>query len=135
MHPTLTPAELEVMQVLWDHGSLKPAEMQAHFPREIGNAALRSTLLILLDKGHVRRRKEGKAYFYEAVTPREGTLRRMARRLAEAFTGGSTAALIARLIETEDLSEEDIEALQQVARRKLDRPTAAKKSTRKGSAQ
>ena len=39
-----TSGELEVMQVLWQHGSLKPAEIQARFPRPIQNAALRSVL-------------------------------------------------------------------------------------------
>src|SRR5688572_10823277 len=83
-----TPSELEVMQVLWQHGRLKPAEIEARFPRPIRNAALRSILLILLEKGHVVRRKVGKAFYYEAKTPSAGTLRSMARKLAEVFCGG-----------------------------------------------
>lgn len=129
----LTKSELEVMQVLWEHGALKPAEIEERFPRAIGNAALRSILLILLEKGHVRRRKEGKAFFYEAVTPREGTLRKMARRLAETFCGGSTAALIAHLMRSEKLSEEDIRALQAIADEKLKAPESPKKSGRKST--
>lgn len=120
-----TPSELEVMQVLWEHGALKPAQIQERFPRPIRNAALRSVLLILLDKNHVRRRKEGKAFFYEAVTPREGTLRKMTRRLAETFCGGSTAALIAHLLRTEKLSDEDIRVLHAIATEKLQAPPAA----------
>ena len=63
-----TPGELEVMQVLWRHGPLKPGEIQRRFPRPIRNAALRSVLLVLLEKGHVTRDKEGRAYRYEART-------------------------------------------------------------------
>ena len=48
-----TEGELEVMQVLWEHGELKPGEIQERFPRGIRNAALRSVLLVLLEKGHV----------------------------------------------------------------------------------
>lgn len=116
MKPSFTPGELEVMQVLWKHGALKPAEIQECFPRPIRNAALRSLLLILLDKGHVRRRKSGKAYYYEAVTARVGSLRKMARRMAEIFCGGSSAALIAHLIQSENLSDEDIRHLEALVR-------------------
>ena len=121
-----TAGELEVMQVLWEHGALKPAEIEERFPRPIRNAALRSLLLILLGKGHVKRRLVGKAYVYEARTPSEGTLRKMTRRLAEIFCGGSTAALIAHMIETEKLSDDDIRELEAVSRR-MRRPAAARK--------
>jgi len=114
----LTDGELEVMQVLWRHGSLKPAEIQAHFPRPIQNAALRSVLLVLLDKGHVTRRKEGKAYYYEARTRRQRTLGQTVRRLAEVFSGGSAAALIAQMIETTELTAGEIEELKRLAERR-----------------
>jgi predicted transcriptional regulator len=42
----------------------------------------------------------------------------MARRMADIFCGGSKAALIAQLIETEELSREDIKELQRIARKK-----------------
>lgn len=118
MNKSLTAGELEIMQVLWQHGTLKPAEMQKCFPRPIRNAALRSALLVLLDKGHVTRKKVGKVYFYSAVTRSESALTKMARRLADVFCGGSQAALIAQLIESEKLSKEDIEKLQQIASQK-----------------
>ena len=61
----------------------------------------------------------------------EGTLRKMARRLAESFCGGSTAALIAHLLRTEKLSEDDIRALQAIADEKLQNSAAAKKTSKK----
>ena len=69
---SFTPGELEIMQVLWEFGSLKPAEIQANFPRTIRNAALRSALLVLMEKGHIERKKVGKAYYYSAITPSRG---------------------------------------------------------------
>ncbi len=111
-----TSGELEVMQVLWEHGKLKPAEIQEKFPRPIKNAALRSQLLVLLEKGHVRREKIGKAYYYTAKTPQHRTLKQMVREMANVFFDGSRTALIAQLIKMENLSEEDIRELQKVAR-------------------
>lgn len=114
----LTKGELEVMQVLWRHGTLKPVEIQNQFPRAIGNAALRSVLLILLEKGQVTRKMVGKAYYYKAKSPPRGELSKLTRRLADAFCGGSTKALIAELIRSENLTEEDIRELETIARKK-----------------
>lgn len=129
MKQPFTAAEFEVMQALWKHGALKPREIQAVFPRPIRNAALRSILLILLEKGHVNRRKSGRAYVYETATPQRGALRKMARRLAESFCGGSTSALIAQLLKSEKLSAQDIRELQQILAGKA---TTAAARPRKG---
>ncbi len=113
---SFTPGELEVMQVLWSSNRpLKPSEIQDQFPRPIRNAALRSVLLVLLDKGHVKRRREGRAYVYDAKTRSNRELRRMTRRLAELFCGGSTRDLIAQMVRTEKLSSDDIEQLRLIA--------------------
>jgi predicted transcriptional regulator len=122
MKPIFTEAELEVMQVLWTHGELKPGEIEAHFPREVGNGAVRSVLLILLEKGHVEREKDGRAYRYRAATPPESEFRSMTRRLMELFCGGSPKALIAQLIKEEKLNEEDLKELQALAAGQLKKP-------------
>ena len=111
-----TPAELEVMQVLWEHGELKPSEIQDRFPRAITNMTLRSSLRVLVEKGHVKREKKGRAYFYTAKTPRKTALRRMTRGLANVLTRGSSFALIAELIKSENMSEEHVRKLQRIAR-------------------
>ena len=108
------------MQVLWEHGTLKPAEIQENYPRSIKNSALRSLLAVLLEKGHVTRQLKGKAYFYKAKTPRQNTLKKMTRQMANTFSGGSTAALIAQLIQLESLSEDDIRELQKIANQKIE---------------
>ena len=114
----LNKSELEALRVLWEHGELKPAEMQRHFSWEIDNGTLRSTLRVLVDKGLATRRRTGKAYLYRAKASRRGILSRMARRMAQAFTGGSTAGLIAQLMETERLSPGEIAELRRVAEAK-----------------
>ncbi len=68
---SFTPGEVAVMQILLRHGEQKPAEFQAKFTQPIKNPALRSYLRILVDKGHVSRRKVGKAFYYRAVTKRQ----------------------------------------------------------------
>jgi predicted transcriptional regulator len=113
--PPFTPGELNVMRLLWEHGELKPGELQARYPEPIKNSALRSYLTILLEKGHVSRRKAGKAYFYKAITRRESAFRTTLREFVNAYCGGSNQALLMNLISSEKLGERELVALKRLA--------------------
>jgi predicted transcriptional regulator len=68
----------------------------------------------------VTRRRRGKAFYYSAVTPKQGALEALARRMADVFCGGSSVALIGQLIEsTERWSEEDLQQLRRIAEGKV----------------
>ncbi len=103
-----TEGELKVMQLLWQHGELKPAELQVLFPEPIKNPALRSYLTILVDKGHVSRRKVGKAYVYKAKTQRQPVFSRLLSELIETFCEGSAAKLMLTLAERERLTPDQL---------------------------
>lgn len=113
--PEFTKGELEVMRILWEHGELKPGEIHEHFPREITNSSLRSYLAILLDKGHVKRRRVGKAYFYKAKTRRESTFRSMVDDLARVCCDGSVTNVLCNLIRSEKLSADDLLELKRLS--------------------
>lgn len=113
--PRFTPGELAVMQVLWEHGELKPSEVQQRFPEPIKNPALRSYLGILVEKGHISRRKVGKAYYYQAVTRRKTALHSTIRELVDAYCEGSARNLMLNLIRAEKLSQADLLELKRLA--------------------
>ena len=113
--PRFTQGELEIMRILWERCELKPAEIHAHFPRKIKNPSLRSYLAILLDKGHIVRRRVGKAYYYRAKTRRESTFRAMLRDLTRVCCDGSVETLLCQLIRTQKLSEADLLELKRLA--------------------
>lgn len=126
--PQFTPGELEVMRVLWEHGELKPAEIQDHFPRPIKNAALRSYLTILVEKGHLTRRSKGKAFYYRAKTKQESTFRSMLGDLVDTFCGGSSETLLCHLLAKEKLSPEELLELQRTARQESTNPDSPRKT-------
>jgi predicted transcriptional regulator len=111
----LNKNELEAMRVLWEYGPQKPGEIQERFAWPIQNPTLRSVLRQLVEKQRAKRTKVGKAFVYRATSRRQATLKTMARRMADVFTGGSTAGLIAQLIESEKLSRDEIETLRRIA--------------------
>jgi predicted transcriptional regulator len=113
--PRFTQGELEIMRILWEHGELKPAEIHARFPRQIKNPSLRSYLAILLEKGHVVRRRVGKAYFYRAKTRRQSTFRAMLGDLVRVCCDGSVENLVCQLIRAENLSEADLLELKRLS--------------------
>lgn len=112
-----TSGELRVMQLLWEHGESKPSELQILHSEPIKNPALRSYLTILVEKGHVTRRKLGKAYLYKAKTPQRRAFATMLGDLVETFCAGSVEELVMALVRKEKLSEEDLLELKRLAER------------------
>ena len=113
--PTFTPGELKVMRLLWQHGEMKPAELQGRFPEPIKNPALRFYLATLVEKGHVTRRKVGKAYFYKPATRPRSAFRSMLAEFVDAHCGGSIQTLVLNIIKAEKLSEDDLLELKRLA--------------------
>lgn len=127
--PRFTPGELNVMRLLWEHGEMKPGQIQEFYPEPIKNPALRSYLTILLDKGHISRRKVGKAFFYKAVTRQQSAFMDNLRELIDTYCDGSAQALLLNLIRTERLSEDELVELKRLAD---DRSSPAKRGKKKG---
>ena len=72
-------------------------------------------LVNLVAKKHVRRRRQGKAYYYMARVPRTTLLQSMTGMLKRVFAGGSSMALVAQLMETGDIKAADLEAIRAAA--------------------
>ena len=109
--PALNPNELEALRILWEHDALKPAEIQGHFSWPIENATLRSVLVNLAEKGHVKRKLQGKAFFYEARVKKTAILQHMLHTMARVFASGSKQELVAQLVRTGDIKPEDLEVI------------------------
>lgn len=112
---SLNQNELEALRILWEKGELKPAEIQADFSWPIENATLRSVLVNLVEKKHVTRHLQGKAFFYAARVPKATMLQQLTHHLARVFAGGSHRELVAQLVETADLKRADLALLRQTA--------------------
>lgn len=111
----LTAGELKVMQLLWQHGEMKPSEMQDLFPEPIKNAAIRSYLSILVEKGHITRKQVGKAFFYKAKTQQNRAFHSMLKDLVDTFCGGSKKRLLLTLVKSEKLTDEQLAEIQAIA--------------------
>ena len=71
--PTLTEAELRLMNVLWKRGESTVAEVVKALPKRLSLAysSVLTTLRILERKGFVSHKKQGRAFVYHPVVERQ----------------------------------------------------------------
>ncbi|MGA3235017.1 MAG: BlaI/MecI/CopY family transcriptional regulator [Bryobacteraceae bacterium] len=117
-HARFTNLELQIMQALWDRGSISIREILEAFPDRERPAytTIQTTIYRLEAKGAVRRvRKISNAHIFEAVVTRGATVRRFLDDLLRLF-GGRSQPVMAHLIESGKLSPDDIREAQKALR-------------------
>jgi predicted transcriptional regulator len=110
----LTKLELEIMEAVWALGSASVREIQEKLPERKRPAytTVQTIIYRLEEKGAVRRvKKIGNAHIFEAVVTRKAAHRRLIDDLLHVF-GGSPRLLVAQLVETGQLTLEDIRELE-----------------------
>jgi predicted transcriptional regulator len=105
----LTPLELQIMQALWDGGSGTVAEVQGRLGSALAYTTVQTMLGVLLKKQRVRRSLAGRAYVYRPAISREGAMAGALKDLVGRMFGGSGEALLMSLIDTRQISAEEIE--------------------------
>jgi predicted transcriptional regulator len=107
----LSRLELKVMDVLWRLGTASVREVQEGLPEKARPSynTVQTMLTRLEAKEAVRRAKKiSNAHIYEPVITRAATQRLLVDELL-AFFGGSTAPLMSHLIETGQLTLQDVD--------------------------
>ena len=107
----LSRLELKIMEALWRQGAASVREIQESLP-EKGRPAHNTVLTILTRleaKKAVRRAKKiSNAHIYEPLVTRDATQRLLVDELL-AFFGGRAAPLVSHLIESGQLTLQDVE--------------------------
>ncbi|HSK77534.1 MAG TPA: BlaI/MecI/CopY family transcriptional regulator [Thermoanaerobaculia bacterium] len=126
----LSRFELEIMDILWKLGESSVREVQEAIPeqRRPAYTTVQTILSRLEEKKAVRRtRKIGNALLFEPLIAREPVYRRIIDDFIALF-GGSARPLVARLMETGQLTLEDLKALEE--RHRVTREEAEPKKER-----
>ena len=104
----LTPLELEIMQVLWEAGASTVAEVQAKLGSDLAYTTVQTMLNVLLRKKKVRRDQAGRAFAYRPAISREGAMGSALNDLVSRMFGGSGEALLMALVDTRQITPEQI---------------------------
>ncbi len=112
-----TPAELELLQCLWENGPSTVREamdkLNKSQRRKRAYTSVMTLLSIMVDKGLLERKSEGRAYVYSPKVARDTTLGRMVGELCKRAFGGSSNSLVAHLLNQEAPSAEELSAIEQ----------------------
>lgn len=116
-HGRLPDAELEIMQVLWEHETmLSRPEIETYLKaKELDwdTSTVNSLLSRLKTRGFLRAEKAGKKYFYKTLVSEEEYLQTEGRKLLTKLFRGKTVNFIAAFAEGDQISEEEFEELEE----------------------
>jgi BlaI family penicillinase repressor len=118
---TLTDLQLSVMKALWEVGEGGVGEIHEIMARDGADLAPTTvaTLLQRLSKqGWVRHRSRGRHFVYRAAVARDEAAKSVLHRVVHAFFGGKVSALTAQLLESEQLTPDELEALRKLLKTK-----------------
>ena len=122
---TLTEVELEFMQIVWELGEVTTEDVLEQLRRQgrdLSDGSVRKILSILVTKGYVSRRPDGRAFRYRAEVPKGRANRNMLLDLANRAFGGSPALMVAALLDIPKLSNKDLKKIKQlIAEREQER--------------
>jgi predicted transcriptional regulator len=114
--PRPTPAELEILGVLWEMGPSTVREVQEELERgrPTGYTTVLKLLQIMTDKGLVRRDVRERAHRYTPRLPRERTEQQMVGDLLDRAFGGSASRLVMRALASRSATPEELERIRQL---------------------
>ncbi|WP_413869611.1 BlaI/MecI/CopY family transcriptional regulator [Albidovulum sp.] len=106
----LTEVELEFMTRLWELGQATVRDVQdALAPaKKLAYTSAATILRILEQKGFVTSTKLGKTFIYQATLSKDTYQSRSLKNLSEKLFDNTPAALVARLVDDYDLTEETL---------------------------
>ena len=110
----VTPAELEIMKVLWRKPGLGASEIADILDgsQDWNIRTIKTLLSRLVDKGALTTVQDGRRYLYSPAVEKGTYQTKAAGQLVDRLFGGRAAPLIAQLADARGLSEDDIEELE-----------------------
>lgn len=114
--PEPTRRELEILRVLWDRGEASVREVYEALRDEVPivQNTVQAFLRTMEQKGLVTHRTEGRAFIYRAVSPRDGTSRRLLSRVLDGVFDGAMDQLVESALELRKPTREELDRLRRL---------------------
>lgn len=114
--PTLTEAELRIMNVLWQKGSASVQQILDGMPKKLSLAynSVLTTVRILEKKGYVKHVKDGRAHIYLPLIGRKEATRFEIRHLVNRFFENSHELLVMNILNDGNIDEEELRRLRKM---------------------
>jgi BlaI family transcriptional regulator, penicillinase repressor len=122
--PTLTEAELRLMEVLWQTGPATVHQVLEALPGQFSLAynSVLTTIRILEKKGYVEHMKEGRAHVYAPLVGKKEATRFEIKNLVGRFFKDSHELLVLNLLEEKSINAEELKRLSQLLQEPGEKP-------------
>jgi predicted transcriptional regulator len=118
-HPT--ELELEILKVLWQESPLPVREVRDRLEeagRTLAHSSVITVLNIMVRKGTLKRKKQGKAFWFMPRAAQQETSGGIIADLVSRLFNGSPAMMVLNLIETADLDPAELDEVRKLINRK-----------------
>ena len=114
--PRPTPAELEILRVLWERGPSTVREIHSILSRgrPTGYTTVLKFLQIMMEKKLVDRDARQRTHVYRARASREHTQQQLLRELTTRAYGGSAAKLVMQALSSKRASADELAAIRKL---------------------
>ena len=111
--PKPTDSELEILQVLWQHGPVTVRFVNEHLgqKRDVGYTTTLKWMQLMLEKGLAVRDANQYPHVYRAAVREEETQGQLLTRLAESAFGGSALKLVLRALGQGQNTREELDQI------------------------
>ncbi len=118
--PAMSPAETEVLRLVWQCREATVQQVYEALPtgRKVTYMTVATLLRRLEEKGYLKHRLRGKAFVYAPAAKKEDVIRRTISDLVERLFGGNPVPLLQHLAQHSGITDEDIERLKELAKKK-----------------
>jgi len=114
-----TARELDIISVLWDHGPSTVAEVRGALDDDLAYNTVLTILRILEEKGYVGHTEEGRAHRYAPLVEREDAGGSALMRVTRRLFSGSPELVLTRLVEDQDLTEDELRRMRDLLAARL----------------
>ncbi len=109
--PDLGELEHEVMQLVWERGSLTAEQAREELARPLKESTVRTVLRRLEDKGYVTHTVEGRTFHFVAVEARSAVAAKAVKRIVDWFCNGSVEEVLIGMVDNAVLDPQQLQVL------------------------
>ena len=113
--------QLQILKVLWNTGSASVAEVYEILGTELAYTTIATMLRKMEVRGLVRHREAGRKFVYQPAVTAEEVSRNSVAELAERLCEGSLADAVCHLLESREVSREELDRMEQLIRERKNR--------------
>ncbi|MDQ4141034.1 MAG: BlaI/MecI/CopY family transcriptional regulator [Bacteroidota bacterium] len=105
-----TEAELEILQILWEHGpsTVRFVNEKQNETKEVGYTTTLKIMQIMAEKNFIAADKSSRSHVYQALLPEEDTQRQLLDKFLDTAFRGSASKLVLQALGNHRTSEDEL---------------------------